>query len=91
MTDLHSEETLFEFPCTFDLKVMGKNQPEFEAAVLAIVRKHVPDLSEGAVSARPSKADKWVSLTISFTAQSKAQLNALYLELNGSEQVVMTI
>ena len=91
MSDLHTTETNFEFPCEFPLKVMGKNGPEFEAEVLAIVRKHVPDLGEGAVKARPSKGDKWLSITVTFTAQSKAQLDALYLELNGSDQVVMTL
>lgn len=91
MSDLHSDETLFEFPCHFAIKVMGKNIPEFEATVLSIVRKHVPDLSEGAVSAKPSSGDKWLSLTVSFTAQSKAQLDALYIELNASDQVVMTL
>jgi len=91
MTDLHTDETLFEFPCTFPLKVMGKNLPEFEAAVLAIVRQHVPDLSEGAVTTRPSSGDKWLSLTVTINAQSKAQLDAIYLALNASEHVVMTL
>lgn len=91
MSDLHSTETQFEFPCEFPIKVMGKNRPDFEAAVMAIARKHIPDLGEGAVTARPSKGDKWLSLTITFTAQSKAQLDALYRELNGCDQVVMTL
>jgi len=91
MNDLHTTETHFEFPCEFPIKVMGKNQPEFEATVLAIVRKHIPDLGEGAVKTRPSKGDKWLSVTVTFTARSKAQLDALYLELNGCDQVVMTL
>jgi len=91
MSDLHTTETHFEFPCEFPIKVMGKNHPDFEATVLAIVRKHVPDLGEGAVKSRPSKGDKWLSVTVTFTARSKAQLDALYLELNGCEQVVMTL
>ena len=91
MSDLHTDETIFEFPCRFPVKAMGRNSPEFEAFVLGVMHKHVSDLSETAVQSKPSKGDKWISLTITITAQSKAQLDAIYLELNGSDLVVMTL
>ncbi|MBD3670535.1 MAG: DUF493 domain-containing protein [Gammaproteobacteria bacterium] len=91
MSDLHNTETNFEFPCEFPIKAMGHNQPGFEALVVGIVRKHAPELSEGAVTSRPSKGDKWLSVTVTITAQSKAQLDAIYLELNDHDDVVMTL
>lgn len=91
MSDLHTDETIFEFPCRFPIKAMGKNSAEFEAFVLTVINKHVKDLAEGAVQSKPSKGDKWISMTITITAQSKAQLDAIYLELNSSELVVMTL
>ncbi|MDH5183438.1 MAG: DUF493 domain-containing protein [Gammaproteobacteria bacterium] len=91
MSDLHTDETIFEFPCPFPIKAMGKNTPEFESFVMGVINKHVADLGEGAVSSKPSKGDKWISLTITITAQSKAHLDAIYLELNGSDLVVMTL
>lgn len=91
MSDLHTDETIFEFPCSFPVKVMGKNSPEFEAFVMSVMNKHVPELGEGAVQSKSSKGDKWISMTITITAQSKAHLDGIYLELNGSELVVMTL
>lgn len=84
-----TEETLFEFPCQFPLKVMGRRCDEFEAAVITIVRKHVEDLGEGAVRSRDN--GKFTSITVTFEAQSKAQLDALYHELHAHELVLMLL
>ena len=88
---MHEEETLFEFPCDFPIKVMGRAEPGFDALVVELVRKHCPDLHEGAVSVRPSKGGKWVSVTVTMRAQSKSQLDAIYLELTAHEKVVMAL
>ena len=41
---MSEEDTLFEFPCQFPIKAMGKNSPEFDSIVVGIVRQHVDDL-----------------------------------------------
>lgn len=87
----NSEETLLEFPCEFSIKAMGKADPEFAAEVTEIVRQHAPDLSDKAVSSRPSKSDKWTSVTVTITATSKAQLNAIYIDLSNCDKVVMSL
>ena len=33
-------ETLFEFPCDFPLKVMGRRTDDFRSLVLGIIQKH---------------------------------------------------
>jgi putative lipoic acid-binding regulatory protein len=66
---------------------MGRATPDFERRVLEIVRRHVPDLGESAVRARPSRGGRYVSLTVTFEARSREQLDALYRELSGSEHV----
>lgn len=82
-----NEETALEFPCRFPVKVMGVNSPDFEAEIVMIGRKHIPDLGEGAVRSRPSKAGKYLSVTITFTATSKPQIDNLYLALNAHPDV----
>ncbi|MEO1878982.1 MAG: DUF493 domain-containing protein, partial [Methylococcales bacterium] len=47
------EQTLFEFPCQFSIKAMGKSRPDFDLIVVSIVRQHVDDLKESAVKTRP--------------------------------------
>jgi len=85
------DETLLEFPCDFPIKVMGRAEPGFDALVVELVRRHAPDLSEGAVSTRPSKGGKWVSVTVTLRAESKSQLDAIYLDLTAHEKVVMAL
>jgi hypothetical protein len=85
------QETLLEFPCDFPLKVMGRAGPAFESAVVAIVRRHVPDLSEGAISVRPSRGGNYSALNLVIRATSRAQLDALYRDLTACDQVVMAL
>jgi putative lipoic acid-binding regulatory protein len=84
-------ETLFEFPCDYPIKVMGRMEPGFDSLVVELVRRHAPDLKEGAVSSRPSKGGKWVSVTVTLRAESKSQLDAIYLDLTAHEKVVMAL
>jgi uncharacterized protein len=86
-----TEETLLEFPCDYLLKVMGRAEPGFDSLVVELVRKHVPDLRESAVSTRPSKGGKWISVTVTLRAESKSQLDAIYLDLTAHEKVVMAL
>jgi hypothetical protein len=85
------EETLLEFPCDFPIKVMGRAEPGFDTLVVELVRKHAPDLQQGAVSSRPSKGGKWVSVTVTLRAESKSQIDAIYLDLTAHEKVVMAL
>ncbi len=91
MTNPDDDETLLEFPCDFPIKAMGHADTDFDLLVVELVRKHAPDLSEGAVKTRPSKAGTYVSVTVTVTATSKAQLDAIYLELTAHERVVMAL
>lgn len=85
------EESLLEFPCDFPIKVMGKAEPGFDTMVVELVRKHAPDLHEGAVSCRESKGGKWISVTVTLRAESKSQIDAIYLDLTAHEKVVMAL
>jgi len=86
-----TKDTLFEFPCEFPLKVMGRNIAEFEGIVVEIVNRHVDNLSENAVKKRDSGNGKFVSITVTFQAQSKEQLDNLYRELHAHEHVLMLL
>ena len=83
--------SLLEFPCVFPIKVMGRAASGFDLTVVEIVRRHVPDLGESAVTQRPSRAGTYVSLTVTIHATSQAQLDALYRELSAHEQVLMVL
>ncbi len=81
----------FVFPCSFSLKVLGKNTNEFYSVVAAIIEKHVRPGSEISYSSRTSNKDKYLAVTATFTMESREQLEAIYKDLNDSPLVVMTL
>lgn len=92
MSDENSpKETLLEFPCRFSIKAMGLATPEFDATVVEIVRRHAPDLGEGAVQTRPSNGGKYLAVTVTIEARSREQLDAIYQELTAHEQILMSL
>jgi putative lipoic acid-binding regulatory protein len=86
-----SEETLLEFPCQFPIKAMGKSNIELDLLVIEIVRRHAPDIREGAVSTRPSKDGNYISVTVTVEATSKHQLDAIYQDLSDHPHVLMAL
>jgi len=86
-----SEETLLEFPCDFPIKIIGLNQAGYAQAVLDVVMLHAPDFDSASMEMRPSGKNKYLSLTCSVRATSKAQLDALYLALTGHPLVKMVL
>lgn len=86
-----ADESAFEFPCDFPIKAMGHASGNFEITVLEIVRRHAPDLTEGAFKSRPSANGKYLSVTVTIRAESKDQLDAIYLELTACDKVLMAL
>ena len=82
-------DTLLSFPCEFPLKVIGRNNVDFRSLVLGIVQKHVGALEQ--IEERPSKDGNYLSLTCTFQATSRAQLDALYTELTSCERVLIVL
>jgi putative lipoic acid-binding regulatory protein len=84
-------ETLLEFPCAFPLKVMGLSSDALAQTVLEIVRRHAPGFDGAQMEMRASSGGKYVSLTCTITATSKAHLDALYRELSGHPLVKVVL
>ncbi len=84
-------ESLLEFPCQFAVKAMGKTSADFDAVVVEIVRLHVSDIREGAITSRPSKAGKYTSVTVMIEATSREQLDAIYQGLTDHPDVLMAL
>lgn len=87
---MKNENQIIQFPCMFPVKVMGLNNEAFSSAVMAIFRKHL-DIDRADNSRRTSSGDKYLSITVTFMAESRAQLDAIYQELNDHELVLMTL
>ena len=88
MTD---DPSLLEFPCDFPIKAMGRSDNDFDALVVEIIRKHCPDLLEGAVKSRLSREGNYVSVTVTIQARSRNQLDDIYMDLSAHERVLMAL
>lgn len=85
------DKGLIEFPCDFPIKAMGSDHGDFEALVVSLIRKHVPDLGENAVKRRPSQGGKYLAVTVTVTATSREQLDDIYRDLTACEHVLMAL
>lgn len=84
------QETLLEFPCEFSIKAMGKASDDFGELVEQLVAPHL----EGEclrTRRQPSSKGTYESITLTFTATSKAHLDAIYLALTGHERLLYVL
>jgi putative lipoic acid-binding regulatory protein len=85
-----AQDGLLQFPCAFPLKIMalaGVPVP----ALLDIVQRHAPDYDAATLETRASSGGKYIGLTCTINATSKAQLDALYRELCAHPQVKVVL
>jgi len=83
--------SLIEYPCEFPLKILGHTRAGFAQAVLEIVQRHAPDFDGASMGMKASKHGKYLSVTCTINATSRAQLDALYRELCDHPMVVMVL
>ena len=86
--ELPEQETLFEFPCEYPIKIMGYSSVKFEKIVKEILSKHVRENLHNSIQTKVSSNKKYVSITVNITAQNRQQLDALYLELTEHPDVL---
>ena len=89
--EMSDDKPVMEFPCTFPIKAMGLAQHDLESIVHEIVQRHVPELTRAQLQRRDSSAGKYLSITVTITATSREQLDAIYYDLTACEQVVMAL
>ena len=86
-----TEESAIEFPCEFPIKMMGRNTPEFRTTARALVEKHAGTVRDDAVQDTLSRNDRFVSITVTITAKSQQQLDAIYQDVSDHEDVLMAL
>ncbi len=82
-----SELGSIQFPCEFPIKIIGVHGPGFEEEITSILLRHVPDLLPENVIHRSSSGGKYLSVSAVFIAQTREQVDKLYIELTGNPKV----
>lgn len=78
-------------PCSYSIKIIGRNRNEFHAVVQSILEKHISGGDETIYHMRTSSGSKYMSITATFLARSREQLTGIYEELNKNELVMITL
>lgn len=86
-----SDESAIEFPCTFPIKMMGRDTPEFRAAARTLVEKHAGVVPDEAVQATLSRNDRFVSVTVTIFATSQQQLDDIYQDATDHADVLYAL
>ena len=86
-----TEESAIKFPCDFPIKMMGRDTPDFRIMARSLVERHVGPVADNAVKAAVSHNGSFVSVTITVTATSQQQLDAIYRDVSGHDDVLMAL
>ena len=82
---------LLDFPCQFQIKAMGRKVDGFQQRVSEIVLRHLNDAPILDKSIRESSSSRYVSVSCTIQATSREQLDAIYMDLNSEQDVLMTL
>jgi len=86
-----SDETLLVFPCEFPVKIMGRHTPEFAATARTLVENHTGPISDAMIKSALSKNGRFVSITVTISAQSQQQLDDIYQDVSAHADVLMAL
>ena len=84
-----ADDSLLKFPTDLPIKVFGRNDEGFRAAVRAIIEARYG--AAYTLVEQPSKQGSYVSLTVTVRVESREQADALYRALVADERVIMTL
>jgi uncharacterized protein len=87
----HSADELFDFPCDFPIKVMGKSNPEFQDTIVDVLRGFDSEFDASRVETRPSSGGNYTGLTCTVRAQNRAHLDDIYRALTGHPMVKVVL
>ena len=88
---MSASDELFQFPCDFPIKVMGRDSEPFRTLTLAIVERHAGALDASRISERMSRKGRFLALTYTIRAESRAQLDRIYQDLTDSGVVLVAL
>ena len=85
------KESLITYPSLFPIKVMGVKADGFVHAITVLAQQFDPSFDASTIELRPSKAGNYLGVTITVTATSREQLEALYRTLSTHPMVKVVL
>ena len=86
-----SDESVMTFPCSFPIKLMGRETDEFRQTARELVEKHTGPLEDDAIESSLSRNGRFVSVTVTVIAESREQLDNIYRDATAHDDVIMAL
>jgi putative lipoic acid-binding regulatory protein len=86
-----SDDSVMTFPCSFPIKLMGRETDEFRQTARELVEKHTGPLDDDAIESALSRNGRFVSVTITVIAESREQLDNIYRDATAHDDVIMAL
>lgn len=84
-------DSAIEYPTRFPIKVLGAQAEGFAQAMAEIACVYDPHFDASTIEQRQSSGGKYLGLTLSIWATSRAQLDALYHALSAHPMVKVVL
>jgi len=84
-----TDDSPFEFPTSFPIKAMGRETPEFRNLIVELIAEHAEFDRDADVRLQASSNGTFLSVTVTFQAISREQLDTVYQALNDHEAILM--
>ncbi len=85
------QQKLLDFPCDFPIKMMGREQPEFRDAAVALIERHTGKIRSDAIRTALSRNGNFLSIAITIKAQNQQQLDDIYSDLSAHEEILVAL
>ncbi|MEP1743089.1 MAG: DUF493 domain-containing protein [Kangiellaceae bacterium] len=76
---MNSEE-LWQFPCDFMFKALAHANQQADEKIVSVINQFIP--GDYVAKINPSKKGNYESVTVTFKAESKQQLDQIYIAVN---------
>lgn len=84
-------DSLIEYPCRFPIKVMGERVDGLVHAITTVAKAFDPGFDASTIELRESIGGKYLGVTITINATSRAQLDELYRTLSTHPMVKVVL
>ena len=71
--------------------MMGRDQPKFREAAVALVEQHAGEIPDDAIRTVVSRKGNFLSITITINAKNQKQLDDIYRDVSGHDDVLMAL
>ncbi|MCC6146591.1 MAG: DUF493 domain-containing protein [Anaerolineaceae bacterium] len=80
-----------QFPCDFPLRIIGRNENDFENFAIEFVREFVPYLETSTVRSKTSSDGAYISVTMNFIAENREQVDMIYQAMTGHNRILFAL